>query len=267
MSGYKNYKRKLRWKSTMRKTSEWHQCPDCGMPVEQWQMQCPSCGSQNAFGGQWPMVEHPHEAPMESLQVPDTIPQDLERSSPYGPMPSLPSHPDDSSSGLTVPEHFEQGQMTSPQDFAAFMQGYLESALWTSEIGEEYADAQTAEFGHDESFQALHGDGLDSSQSMTDAGLTEENIDPTSKFAQHEECRNFVNDNAADLQAYLDQLGFNTQSGWSQAGHDFWLTRNGHGTGFWDRDPGEVGQRLTAAAKVYGEAYVYMGDDGQVHFQ
>lgn len=23
----------------------------------------------------------------------------------------------------------------------------------------------------------------------------------------------------------------------SQLGHDLWLTRNGHGTGFWDRDP------------------------------
>ena len=23
---------------------------------------------------------------------------------------------------------------------------------------------------------------------------------------------------------------------WRQVGHDLWLTRNGHGTGFWDRD-------------------------------
>ena len=36
----------------------------------------------------------------------------------------------------------------------------------------------------------------------------------------------------------------------SQAGHDFWLSRNGHGTGFWDRDASyyaimcETGYRL-----------------------
>lgn len=26
----------------------------------------------------------------------------------------------------------------------------------------------------------------------------------------------------------------------AQAGHDFWLTRNGHGAGFWDGDDGKV---------------------------
>lgn len=37
-----------------------------------------------------------------------------------------------------------------------------------------------------------------------------------------------------------------------QAGHDFWLTRNGHGAGFWDGDWPEHGDALTAASKVYG---------------
>lgn len=41
-----------------------------------------------------------------------------------------------------------------------------------------------------------------------------------------------------------------------QLGHDFWLTRNGHGAGFWDRGLGDVGERLTAAARSYGDAYV-----------
>ena len=33
----------------------------------------------------------------------------------------------------------------------------------------------------------------------------------------------------------------------AQIGHDFWLTRNGHGAGFWDRGLGPVGDRLTHA--------------------
>ena len=40
-----------------------------------------------------------------------------------------------------------------------------------------------------------------------------------------------------------------------QVGHDFWLTRNGHGAGFWDRGLGEIGDRLTKAAEVYGSDY------------
>lgn len=45
-------------------------------------------------------------------------------------------------------------------------------------------------------------------------------------------------------------------------GHDLWLTRNGHGAGFWDRGLGDVGERLTAAAEACGACDLYVGDDG-----
>lgn len=50
--------------------------------------------------------------------------------------------------------------------------------------------------------------------------------------------------------------------------HDFWLTRNGHGVGFWDRPEryGSVAEALTALAQRAGEVYIYVGDDGQVYF-
>lgn len=51
------------------------------------------------------------------------------------------------------------------------------------------------------------------------------------------------------------------------AGHDFWLTRNGHGAGFWDRGIGAVGEQLTQAAKAYGEFDLYIGDDGLIYGQ
>jgi hypothetical protein len=50
-----------------------------------------------------------------------------------------------------------------------------------------------------------------------------------------------------------------------QAGHDFWLTRNRHGAGFWDRGLGELGQKLTDAAHTYGSSDLYIGDDGKVY--
>lgn len=50
------------------------------------------------------------------------------------------------------------------------------------------------------------------------------------------------------------------------AGHDFWLTRNGHGAGFWDGDyPKEHGDKLTAASKQFGEFNLYIGDDNKIH--
>jgi len=54
--------------------------------------------------------------------------------------------------------------------------------------------------------------------------------------------------------------------GFSLAGHDFALTRNGHGAGFWDGDlPEALGERLTAASKTAGECWPYIGDDGEVY--
>ncbi len=79
----------------------------------------------------------------------------------------------------------------------------------------------------------------------------------------------------ADLEAFMadeelaDALNFWREFGTGQAGHDFWLTRCGHGTGFWDRfstgKGEEYGRQLTEAAKPYGESYLYIGDDGQIY--
>ena len=52
-----------------------------------------------------------------------------------------------------------------------------------------------------------------------------------------------------------------------QAGHDFWLTRNHHGAGFWDRGKGAAGRRLTTAALQYKELCPVVGDDGKIYFE
>lgn len=50
-----------------------------------------------------------------------------------------------------------------------------------------------------------------------------------------------------------------------QVAHDFSLTRNHHGVGFWDRGLGETGEALTEAAHGYGDLYLYVGDDGLLY--
>lgn len=50
------------------------------------------------------------------------------------------------------------------------------------------------------------------------------------------------------------------------AGHGFWLTRNGHGCGFWDGDWNEpAASELTEAAKNAGSRDLYVGDDGLIY--
>jgi hypothetical protein len=86
---------------------------------------------------------------------------------------------------------------------------------------------------------------------------TRDDVSPDAYAAMDTDCLDFVKANVSDL----------FDLGPSQCGHDFWLTRNGHGAGFWDRGYGAVGDRLTDAAHVWGEADLYVGDDGYVHHQ
>lgn len=48
--------------------------------------------------------------------------------------------------------------------------------------------------------------------------------------------------------------------------HDFWLTRNHHGAGFWDGDyEKSVGEKLTELSHTFGQLDLYIGDDGKVY--
>lgn len=50
------------------------------------------------------------------------------------------------------------------------------------------------------------------------------------------------------------------------AGHDFWLTRNGHGCGYTDGDWAEpAATKLYELSKSFGMMEVYLGDDGKVY--
>lgn len=63
------------------------------------------------------------------------------------------------------------------------------------------------------------------------------------------DCRDFVRDNAELLRQYCEATGRDMAS----AGHDFYLTRERHGAGFWDRGNHACLKALTDASRSYGE--------------
>jgi hypothetical protein len=118
--------------------------------------------------------------------------------------------------------------MPNERELERFFDAYIEAALWSSSDDD--------------------GVPLDQNYDVRD-------FDPKSLAQQREEANAFATENYDDIE---DDL--------RRAGHDFWLTRNGHGAGFWDGDwPDDVGDRLTEASKRYGEVYIYAGDDGQLY--
>jgi hypothetical protein len=72
-----------------------------------------------------------------------------------------------------------------------------------------------------------------------------------------EDCAEFQEVNYEDLSEYCDLTGHT-------GGVDLWLTRNRHGAGFWDRGLGDLGKRLTDAARL-GECNSYVGDNGLIY--
>lgn len=117
-----------------------------------------------------------------------------------------------------------------------FFDGYLQCALWSS---------------MDESDES-GGEPLDSNYGPED-------IPVAVRRALRAECLEFIAEvDGPDMDAYLDELNE------VHAGHDFWLTRNGHGAGFWDHGMGEVGDKLSEKAQGWGVVDLYVGDDGRV---
>lgn len=78
------------------------------------------------------------------------------------------------------------------------------------------------------------------------------------------DCARFLAIARIDLIKYEKEGGFPMPE--QYAGHDFWLTRAGHGVGFWDRGLNELGDRLTATVKAnFKNVDPYLGDDGKVY--
>lgn len=125
-----------------------------------------------------------------------------------------------------------------------FTQAYVECALWSS------TDDDGEPLDHDYDLRSIAEDTL--------AEMVSECADFQASFGEY----------------IADNLG--------RAGYDFWLTRNGHGAGFWDGDWRQpygnpegyivpqystVGDFLTAMSKPYGSYDLYVGDDGMIHGQ
>lgn len=113
-----------------------------------------------------------------------------------------------------------------------FTRSYIETALWSS---------------NDESDES-GGKPLDRNYGIHD-------IDRDTLARMRADCARFQQDHYDDISEDL-----------RKAGHDFWLTRNRHGAGFWDGDwEKTTGRRLTNISHGYGEVHLYVGDDGKIH--
>jgi hypothetical protein len=115
---------------------------------------------------------------------------------------------------------------TDWRDLDEFTQAFIEAAFWTSECpGVDSEEFETEE--HQEAMREGCADGT----IPGDVGF--DDLTPEALASITALCRAFQAE-AGDLLA--EAYGRADYSP-AQAGHDYWLTYNGHGTGFWDRKP------------------------------
>jgi len=98
-------------------------------------------------------------------------------------------------------------------------------------------------------------DSDESGDNPLDASFGPDDLSPESLARCEADCREFARRAGDMLREHPDPTMW---------GHDFWLTRKGHGAGFWDGDWPINGDALTALAKEFGEVWPTVGDDGQV---
>ena len=95
---------------------------------------------------------------------------------------------------------------------------------------------------------------------------TDDNSEPLdSNYSIEDIDQDTINQAETDLSVFLKLSDKLTQGHKvSQVAHDFWLTRNGHGAGFWDGDY-EHGEELTELCKKFKPVDLYIGDDGEIY--
>ena len=131
-----------------------------------------------------------------------------------------------------------------------FFEAYVTCALWSSNDESDESGGQPLDANYDES-----------------------DIAPETMDKMRADYLKFQVDNADLLARYYELIpeGRDSSGEWTpeaQAGHDFWLSRNGHGAGFFDRDvPHELRDSLQELARRAGEFDLYIGDDGLIYGQ
>jgi hypothetical protein len=132
----------------------------------------------------------------------------------------------------------------SEKDLLEILNGYLEAALWTEE--ERLKDDYENEFNYSEDIDL--------------GSFSVDDLDDNSKIQAYIDINRFIWDSGVDaIKEAIDTNGL------FKLGMDIWLTRNGHGAGFFDHSYENEESLMKSAEKLKG-VDLYLGDDLKLYF-
>jgi hypothetical protein len=149
------------------------------------------------------------------------------------------------------------------------LKGYIEAALWTEEerLGEDYQEYNDIVFGDDsdekdELEKIIHLTSNLNKKSFID--FTKEDIEDNSLIKAYTDIKKFI-EIAGEETIKSSITDDNVDA--ERIGHDIWLTRNGHGAGFFDGHYSEDNEnRLMNASKEIGGVDLFVNDNYKLSF-
>jgi hypothetical protein len=151
-------------------------------------------------------------------------------------------------------------------ELKTFIRSYVETALWSSTHSNAYCE------GCGENLDCQVDDVINCPKcGSTEIVETSSNLDDA-HFSDHvftldamrkivRDCKKFMESPlfVEAVESFYNEL---SSTAITQIAHDFWLTRNRHGAGFWDRDyPKALGEKLTEFSHTFGEVHILPEDD------
>lgn len=131
---------------------------------------------------------------------------------------------------------------------------YLASALWSSRIS--LPDGEVTDTKHQ-----LYGITEDD---HFDAHFSVEDFSPAALKRAENDVQRFF-DSLKIKRLYIEARTFADDD---HIAHDLWLTRQGHGAGFWDGDYGNrLGKDLTKLCESYREVNLFVDEQGVIDYE
>ena len=137
------------------------------------------------------------------------------------------------------------------EEFAAFVEGYFDAVRFCGVM--VIQDDELQSVGLDETASLEFGRGTLQKIVEECYEFCHEQGEPDTDVLLEEYTENV---NAEYAETFLDAYAL--------AGEDFYLTRCGHGAGFWDRGLGKLGVELSERSKPYGDQSFTILPDGNI---
>ena len=157
-----------------------------------------------------------------------------------------------------------------PEDLNEILSGYIEAALWTEEerLNDESKEIYGGVDNDDDDESDESEDEIRFMRIMKDnyakksiESFSREDIDPNSLIKAYTDIKQFIKLAGNSVIEAIEDNGY------SRLGMDIWLTRNGHGAGFFDHSYDyENEQKLMSAGKSLGTVDLYINDHMKLSF-